>query len=281
MIKKRIIFTDKSDLVLKAYLKDINKYKLLSQEEIGSLIKSAQEGDITARNKIVNANLRFVVTIAKQFQNRGVSLMDLINSGNEGLIRSITKYNPDLNVTFLSYAVWWIKQAILNAIYWQGRDIRLPSSQQLIINSISETTNKFLKEHHRFPSSEEIAEITKIPVQQIDFLSQYSNSIVSVDDYVGDEEDSYQVCDLIPDNSTPLEEEVNRHFVTQELIKHINKLTIREQDLIKMLFGIGMQKINNRTIADMYGVGDERIRQMKEKALAKLRKGCFNLKSLL
>ena len=281
MIKKRIIFTDKSDLILKAYLKDINKYKLLSPDEVGSLVKLAQNGDIDARDKVVNANLRFVVTVAKQFQNRGVPLMDLIASGNEGLIRSVNKFNPDLGITFLSYSVWWIRQAILNAIYWQGKDIRLPLSQQLLVNSIAETTNKFIKEHYRFPSSEEISEITKIPVQQIDFLSQYANKIVSVDEYVGDEEESHQVCEIIPDNNPPLEDEVNKKFVTEELIKYINKLTIREHDLIRMLFGIGMQKIHSKVIAEMYGVGGERIRQMKEKALQKLRKNTSKLKDLI
>ena len=281
MIKKRIIFTDKSDLILKAYLKDINKYKLLSPDEVGPLVKLAQNGDIDARDKVVNANLRFVVTVAKQFQNRGVPLMDLIASGNEGLIRSVNKFNPDLGITFLSYSVWWIRQAILNAIYWQGKDIRLPLSQQLLVNSIAETTNKFIKEHYRFPSSEEISEITKIPVQQIDFLSQYANKIVSVDEYVGDEEESHQVCEIIPDNNPPLEDEVNKKFVTEELIKYINKLTIREHDLIRMLFGIGMQKIHSKVIAEMYGVGGERIRQMKEKALQKLRKNTSKLKDLI
>lgn len=281
MIKKRIIFTDKSDLVLKAYLKDINKYKLLNPEEIGSLVKSAQEGDNEARNQVVNANLRFVVTVAKQFQNRGVPLMDLINSGNEGLIRAVTKYNPDLGVTFLSYSVWWIKQAILNAIYWQGKDIRLPLSQQLIVNTIAETTNKFVKEHCRFPSPEEISELTNIPIQQIDFLSQYANKVVSVDDYVGDEEESHQVCEIIPDNNPPLEDEINKKFVAAELLKYINKLTDREHDLIRMLFGIGMQKVNTKVIAEMYGVGNERIRQMKEKALSKLRKNTAKLKNMI
>ena len=281
MIKK-IIFTDRSDSLLNSYLRDISKYKILEYSEINELIKKAQEGDEKAREKVVNSNLRFVVTVAKQFQNRGLPLMDLISSGNEGLMKAVDKFDVERGVTFLSYAIWWIKQSIYNSIYWQAKEIRLPMSQQLLVNAITDCIDKFLKEHHRQPSPMEISELTEIPVEQIDFLAQYSNKLVSVDELIGGDEENSQVCDIIPDGEMPLEDVVNKSYVTSELERMLDQLTTREHDLICMLFGIGMSAVNPKVIADMYGVGGERIRQMKEAALAKIRKKFTNnLKALL
>lgn len=279
---KKVIFTDRSNSLLASYLKDISKYKILDPDEIVKLVKSAQEGDSIAKEKVVQSNLRFVVTIAKQFQNRGIPLMDLISSGNEGLIKAIDKFDVTRGVTFLSYAVWWIRQSIYNSIYWQAREIRLPMSQQLLVMSILDATNKFLQTNCRNPSSEEISEITGIPRDQIDYLSQFSNKLVSVDDFIGGDEENSQVCDIIPDGEPLLDEQVNKSYVTKELESLLSKLTVREHDLMCMLFGIGMPSVNPKIIAEMYGVGNERIRQMKEGALAKLRRRFSNqLKNLL
>ena len=281
MIKK-VIFTDRSDSLLTAYLRDISRYKILECSEINELIEKAQQGDEIAREKVVNANLRFVVTVAKQFQNRGLPLMDLISSGNEGLMKAVDKFDTKRGVTFLSYAIWWIRQSIYNSIYWQAKEIRLPMSQQLLVNTITDCIDKFLKEHHRNPSSIEISEITEIPVEQIDFLSQFSNKLVSVDDFIGGDEENSQVCDVIPGDEEPLEEVVNKQYVTDEIKGMLSRLTIREHDLLCMYFGIGMPKVNAKVIADMYGVGNERVRQMKEAALAKLKKRFSNkLKTLI
>jgi RNA polymerase primary sigma factor len=281
MIKK-VIFTDRSDSLLTAYLRDISRYKILECSEINELIEKAQQGDKIAREKVVNANLRFVVTVAKQFQNRGLPLMDLISSGNEGLMKAVDKFDTKRGVTFLSYAIWWIRQSIYNSIYWQAKEIRLPMSQQLLVNTITDCIDKFLKEHHRNPSSIEISEITEIPVEQIDFLAQFSNKLVSVDDFIGGDEENSQVCDVIPGDEEPLEDVVNKQYVTDEIKGILSRLTIREHDLLCMYFGIGMPKVNAKVIADMYGVGNERIRQMKEAALAKLKKRFSNkLKTLI
>jgi RNA polymerase primary sigma factor len=269
---KKIIFTDRTDSLLNTYLQNISKYKILESSEINELIKNAQEGDMIAREKVINANLRFVITVAKQFQNRGIPLMDLISTGNIGLMKAIDKFDTERGVTFLSYAIWWIKQSIFNSIYWQSKEIRLPMSQQLLVNTITDTIDKFIKEHHRSPSSIEISEITNIPSEQIDFLAQYSNKLVSVDDFIGGDEDNSQVCDVIPDEGPELEDTVNKVFVNEELYRILDGLTDREHDLLRMLFGIGMPQISTKVIADMYGVCGERIRQMKEAALAKIRK---------
>ena len=281
-MNKKVIFTDHSDSLLTSYLRDISRYKILEASEIASLILKAQQGDNTARAKVVQANLRFVVTIAKQFQNRGIPLMDLISSGNEGLLKSIDKFDTTKGVAFLSYAVWWIKQSIYNSIYWQSKEIRLPMSQQLLVINILEATNKFIQKNHRNPSSVEISEITDIPVEQIDYLAQFSNKLVSVDDFIGGDEENNQVCDIIPDGELPIDDEVNKIYITQELEHILSKLTIREHDLMCMLYGIGMPTVNAKIVADMYGVGGERIRQMKEGALAKIRRRFSNrLKNLL
>lgn len=254
----------------------------MDSDEVTRLICEAQKGDDVAREQVIKSNLRFVVTIAKQFQNRGIPLMDLISSGNEGLMKAIDKFDPERGVTFLSYAVWWIRQSIYNSIYWQAREIRLPMSQQLLVISILDATNKFLQSHDRNPSSEEISEMTDIPREQIDYLAQFSNKLVSVDDFIGGDEENSQVCDVIPDGEDPLDEQVNKIYVAKEIENLLSKLTIREHDLICMLFGIGMAPVNPKIIADMYGVGGERIRQMKEGALAKLRRRSSNqLKNLL
>lgn len=281
-MNKKIIYTDYKDELLNSYLKDIAKYKILDSSEVAILIPKAQSGDIEARDKIITSNLRFVVTIAKHYQNRGIPLMDLIAAGTEGLIKSVDKYDITKGTVFLTYAGWWIKQCIYNTIYAHGDEIRLPISQRLLVIKILDTTNKFLQDNGRVPSSEEISEITGIDISQIDYLAQFSNKIVSVDDFIGGDEENSQVCDIIPDGEIPLEDQINKGFVLSELKSILSKLTIREHDLLCMLYGIGMEPINSKIIADMYGVSGERIRQIKEGALAKIRRLFKNkLKSLI
>lgn len=271
-MQSKVIFTDNKDPLLVTYLRDISKYKILDSSEINELIIEAQKGNDAARNKVVNSNLRFVVTIAKQFQHRGVPLMDLIEAGNLGLIYSVDKFNVDKGFTFLSYAVWWIKQFIYKSIYWTSKVVRLPMSQQLLVNSITSTIESFIKEHHRNPSPMEISELTNIPLDQVDFLAQFSSKVVSIDDYIGGDEENNQICDIIPDNNVPLDDLLNHEYLSKELEKILGELSIREHDLLCMLFGIGIPPVNQKVIANMFGVGRERIRQMKEGALDKLRR---------
>ena len=280
-MSKKVIFTDRSNELLNSYLKDISKYKILEGPEIAKLVLEAHEGNEKSKNKVVQSNLRFVVTIAKQFQHRGIPLMDLIAAGNEGLIKAVDKFDPERGVTFLSYAVWWIKQAIFKTIYLNGRDIRLPMSQQLLVNRILDATNKFMQKNNRNPSSEEISEMTGIPTDQIDYLAQFSNKLVSVDDFIGGDEENSQVCDIIPDGEPPLEDEVNKAYVREEINHYLNKLTVREHDILVMYFGFGMEAVPPKIIAAMYGVGTERVRQIKEGALNKLERRFGNKLKML
>ena len=272
MNKKKIIFTDYKDELLNSYLRDISKYKVLDSSEVAILISKAQKGDEQAREKIITSNLRFVVSIAKQFQNRGIPLVDLISSGIEGLIKSVDKYDPTKKTVFLTYAGWWIKQCIYNTIYANGEGIRLPISQRLLVIKILDATNKFSQRYSRNPSTEELVELTGIDSAQIDFLAQFSNKVLSIDDYIKGDEEKNQLKDVIPDSDPLLDDQINKKLVLSNLDQMLNILSDREQDLIRMLFGIGMNPVESKIISDMFGVGKERIRQMKETALRKLKK---------
>ena len=280
-MSKKIIYTDYKDELLNSYLKEISKYKVLDSSEVADLISKAQAGDRQARDKVITSNLRFVVTIAKQYQNRGISLMDLIAAGTEGLIKSVDKFDVNRGTVFLTYAGWWIKQCIYNTIYAYSGDIRLPISQRLLVIKILDATNEYLQKYSHNPSVEELSEITGISTSQINFLSQFSNKSLSLDDFIGDEEGN-QLQDVIPDNSPLLDDQVNKNLVLSNLDDMLDALTDREHDLIRMLFGIGMEAVDSTTISEMFGVGKERIRQMKEAALDKLKKKFYNqLKGLL
>lgn len=281
-MSKKVIYTDYKDELLNSYLKDIAKYKVLDSSEVAILISKAQSGDEVARNKVITSNLRFVVTIAKQYQNRGVSLMDLISAGTEGLIKSVDKFDVTRGTVFLTYAGWWIKQCIYNTIYAHGDEIRLPISQRLLVIKILDTTNKFIQTHSRNPSVEELVDLTGIEAAQIDYLSQFSNKLLSIDDFIGGDEEGNQLCDVIPDNAPLLDDQINRKFVLDDLDKMLDTLSFREQDLLRMYFGIGMDPVDTKNISEMFGVGKERIRQMKEAALNRLKKRFSNqLKGLL
>ena len=281
-MSKKIIYTDYKDELLNSYLKDISKYKVLDSSEVAILISKAQAGDEKAREQVITSNLRFVVTIAKQYQNRGIALMDLIEAGTEGLIKNVDKFVVNRGTVFLTYAGWWIKQCIYNTMYANGESIRLPISQRLLVIKILDATNKFTQKYSRNPSIEELVELTGIEAAQIDFLSQFSNKTLSIDDFVGGDEEGAQLCDVIPDNEPLLDEQINRKFVLADLDNMIDTLSNREQDLIRMLFATGMDPVDTKTVSEMFGVGKERIRQMKEAALGRLKKKFSNqLKGLI
>lgn len=268
---KKIIFTDRKNPILAAYLKDINKYKIHPPEVIVELAAQAQQGDLQARDEIIKSNLRFVITIAKQFQNRGVPLMDLIEEGSCGLIYAINKFDASRGTPFINYAVYWIKQFIYQAVYWTGKSIRLPISQHIKVIQLLKASNEFAKTHSRTPSPLELSNITGISLSDIDYLSQFANKLVSVDEFLGGDSDNNQVCDIIPAKETPLDDSVNREFLCNELEKILAKLTVREHDVICLLFGLNHEPMEGVQIGELYGIGPERVRQIKDSALKKLR----------
>lgn len=270
-MSKPIIFTDHTDPILTAYLKEISKFPIYPANEIVKFIEKAQNGDLEARDIVVRSNLRFVVTIAKQWQGRGVPLMDLISEGNNGLLYAIGKFDINRGTPFISYAVHWIKQYIYQAIYWNGREIRLPVSQQVKIIQLLKADSDFAKSNLRNPSPSELSEITGIDEEDIHFLSQFSNKLISVDDFLGGDPENNQICDVIPDREPLLDETINKEYLHEQLEKILSKLSIREHDIICLLFGLGREPLENKVIGDLFGVGTERIRQIKENALKKLR----------
>ena len=270
-MSKPIIFTDHTDPILTAYLKEISKFPIYPANEIVKFIEKAQNGDLEARDIVVRSNLRFVVTIAKQWQGRGVPLMDLISEGNNGLLYAIGKFDINRGTPFISYAVHWIKQYIYQAIYWNGREIRLPVSQQVKIIQLLKAESDFAKSNLRNPSPSELSEITGIDEEDIHFLSQFSNKLISVDDFLGGDPENNQVCDIIPDREPLLDETINKEYLYEQLEKILSKLSIREHDIVCLLFGLGREPLENKVIGDLFGVGTERIRQIKENALKKLR----------
>lgn len=268
---KRIIFTDRKNPILSAYLKDISKYTIFPPEIIAELAVQAQQGDLHARDMIIKSNLRFVITIAKQFQNRGVPLMDLISEGSCGLIYAINKFDPERGTPFINYAVYWIKQFIYQAVYWTGKPIRLPVSQHIKVIQLLKASNSFAKTHSRPPSAQELANITGIDLSDIDYLSQFANKLVSVDEFLGGDSDNNQVCDIIPAKEIPLEDVIDRTFLNKELEKILSKLTVREHDVICLLFGINREPMESPQIGNLFGIGSERVRQIKDSALKKLK----------
>ena len=270
-VSKPIIFTDHTDPVLTAYLKEISKFPIYPANEIVKFIEKAQNGDLEARDIVVRSNLRFVVTIAKQWQGRGVPLMDLISEGNNGLLYAIEKFDINRGTPFITYAVHWIKQYIYQAIYWTGREIRLPVSQQVKIIQLLKAEADFAKSNLRNPSPSELSEITGIDEEDINFLSQFSNKLISVDDFLGGDSENNQVCDVIPDKEPLLDETINKEYLYEQLEKILSKLSIREHDIICLFFGLGREPLENKVIGDLFGVGTEKLRQIKENALKELR----------
>lgn len=282
-MSKQIIYTDNKDPLLVAYMKDIRSFPIYPNEEINKFIMEAKTGNTKARDKIIKSNLRFVITLAKKFQGRGVPLIDLISEGNIGISAAIDHFNPDLGVPFISYAAYWIKLYIYQSIYQGGRTIRLPVNQQIKIVKIVQAEQQLLKELGRTPSTEEIASKSGIPPEDIDYLAQFATKLVSVDDSAGKDEDSGTVLELIQDKREDVEKDVNKSFIYQEINTILSCLGDREHDIIVLLFGIGCEPLPGPEIGQLFGIGNERIRQIKDKALYKLRhvhgkriKNCYN-----
>lgn len=266
-----IIYTDGKDPTLTKYLKEISKYKIYSQDEIRQFIVEAQKGNLKARDIIIKSHLRFVVSLAKKWQGRGVPLLDLISEGSMGLIHAIDKYDLNREVPFINYAAHWIKQYLYQTVYWTGREIRLPVSQQLKVIKICKASNEFIKTHGRNPTSIEIAAITGLSEKDINYLSQFSNKVISTDDHLGGDSENNQVGDVIPDQEPLLDEKINKEYLYNEIERLFNKLSIREHDVICLLFGLGVPPMDTKTVGDLYGIGAERVRQIKDNAFKKLK----------
>ena len=263
--------TNRESASLDKYLQEIGREELVSPEEEVELAQRIRKGDQVALEKLTRANLRFVVSVAKQYQNQGLSLPDLINEGNLGLIKAAEKFDETRGFKFISYAVWWIRQSILQALAEQSRLVRLPLNQVGSLNKINKALSKFEQENERQPSSEELSEMIDVPKDKISDTLRVSGRHVSVDAPFVEGEDN-SLLDVLPNDDSP---SADRVLVNESLNTEIERalltLSSREREIIKSFFGIGCQEMTLEEIGERFGLTRERVRQIKEKAIRRLK----------
>ena len=263
--------TNRESAALEKYLQEIGHEELLTTDEEVALAQQIRKGDRKALEKLTKANLRFVVSVAKQYQNQGLSLPDLINEGNLGLIKAAEKFDETRGFKFISYAVWWIRQSILQAIAEQSRLVRIPLNQVGSVNKINRAQNKFEQEHERRPNVNEIAEKTDLPEEKVEDAIKANSRHVSVDAPFADG-DNNSLLDILTDSSSPMaDNELVKESLRDEIKRALNMLDERERNILEAVFGIGQPEMTYAEIGDKYGLSRERVRQIKEKALRRLR----------
>jgi RNA polymerase primary sigma factor len=235
------------------------------------LAQRIKKGDQAALEKLTRANLRFVVSVAKQYQNQGLSLPDLINEGNLGLIKAAEKFDETRGFKFISYAVWWIRQSILQALAEQSRIVRLPLNQVGSLNKINKAFSKFEQEHERRPSAEELAETLDLPADKVADTMRVSGRHVSVDAPFVDGEDNSLLDVLVNSDSPNADRALIQESLSREIHRSLATLTERESDIVRLFFGIGCQEMTLEEIGERFGLTRERVRQIKEKAIRRLR----------
>ena len=264
--------TNRESASLDKYLQEIGREELVSPEEEVELAQRIRKGDQEALEKLTRANLRFVVSVAKQYQNQGLSLPDLINEGNLGLIKAAEKFDETRGFKFISYAVWWIRQSILQALAEQSRIVRLPLNQVGSLNKINKALGKFEQENERQPSTDELAEMIDIPKDKIADTLRVSGRHVSVDAPFVEGEDN-SLLDVLPNDDSPSADRgLTNESLSTEIERALQILTPREREIIKSFFGIGCQEMTLEEIGERLDLTRERVRQIKEKAIRKLKK---------
>lgn len=263
--------TNRESASLDKYLQEIGREELISVSEEVELAQKIRNGDHAALERLTRANLRFVVSVAKQYQNQGLSLPDLINEGNLGLIRAAQKFDETRGFKFISYAVWWIRQSILQALAEQSRIVRLPLNQVGSLNKISKELAKFEQENERRPSAEELAERLGMPVDKISDTLKVSGRHISVDAPFVEGEDN-SLLDVLPNDDSPMaDQSLNQESLAKEVDRALKQLYDREREIVKMFFGIGYPEMTLEEIGEKFGLTRERVRQIKEKAIKRLK----------
>ncbi|MGN0086156.1 MAG: RNA polymerase sigma factor RpoD/SigA [Alloprevotella sp.] len=276
--------TNRDNEALTKYLQDISREAMVSPEEEVDLAQRIRRGDQQALDRLILANLRFVVSVAKQYQGQGLGLIDLINEGNMGLIKAARMFDDTRGFKFISYAVWWIRQSILQAIADQSRMIRMPSNQVGLINRIGRFRNQFVQDNEREPTNVEIAEALDLDPDKVKTVLESSNRPLSVDAPITDGEET-NMLDLYTneDTAAPTDRKLVTESLKRELSDLLNTLPEKEARVLRMHFGLGCQEASLDEIAEKLGLSRERVRQIREKAIGLLRatKGSETLKSYL
>lgn len=267
-------FTNRESKSLDQYLQEIGKVNLLTPDEEVDLAIKIRKGDGDAQEKLVRANLRFVVSVAKQFQNKGLSLGDLINEGNLGLIKAAKRFDETRGFKFISYAVWWIRQGIMSALADHQRAVRLPLNRVNNLTKISKAYRDLEQEYERKPTTEELARILEMTAEEVAYSLQISARYVSMDAPLkSGDENKNSLMDVLPNDNQPLpDNSLMKESLKNEITNVLSTLNAREAEVIRLSFGIGRnQKATLEEIGDRFNLTRERIRQIKEKALRKLR----------
>ncbi len=263
--------TNRESASLDKYLQEIGREELISPSEEVELAQRIKQGDQKALDKLTRANLRFVVSVAKQSQNQGLSLPDLIDEGNLGLIRAAQKFDETRGFKFISYAVWWIRQSILQALAEQSRIVRLPLNQVGSLNKITKEMARFEQENERRPSTEELAERLDMAVDKVSDTIQVSGRHISVDAPFVEGEDN-SLLDVLTNDDSPLaDSDLNKESLSKEVDRALRQLYDREREILKMFFGIGCQEMTLEEIGAKFELTRERVRQIKEKAIRRLK----------
>lgn len=263
--------TNRESASLDKYLQEIGREELISVEEEVELAAKIRKGDRRALDKLTKANLRFVVSVAKQYQNQGLSLPDLINEGNLGLIKAAEKFDETRGFKFISYAVWWIRQSILQALAEQARIVRLPLNQVGSLNKITKALAKFEQENERRPSMEELANLLDVPVDKIGDTMKVQGRHISVDAPFVEGEDNSLLDVLVNDDSPMADKMLVNESLSKEIDRALDTLSYREKEIICMFFGIGRHEYTLEEIGEQFDLTRERVRQIKEKAIRRLR----------
>ena len=266
-LKINASITRRDGEILDKYLQDIGREPMLSPDEEVELARRIRKGDRNALDRLVRANLRFVVSVAKQYQNQGLALPDLINEGNLGLIKAAEKFDETRGFKFISYAVWWIRQSILQALAEQSLIVRLPLNQVGSLNKIQRAIADFEQENQRRPSPQEIADQLDIPIDKVKESYRMSGRSVSMDTPLSNGEDNTLLDVMSDTDSAPTDALLNHESLALELKRALQNLPDRERDIVESCYGIGCEELSLEEIGLRFGLTRERVRQIKEKAL--------------
>jgi len=272
IFKAQRITSQDSQFLTSTYMKDIRRYPLLSLDEEKEVVAKVKEGDERAKNKLICSNLRFVITVAKQYQYKGLDLADLISAGNLGLIEAVDKYDPEKNYRFINYAAWWIRHSIFQALTEQSRTIRIPFSRADTLRRIKQGTNEFLKEHEREPTIDELLVYMDVEKDTLQSVLQAYAKNTSLDATFDSDEETGTLVDVLNNPNSPrADDDLLSSEERTRVMNMLTFLTDREHDVICLYFGLGMEQTSTDFISRKFGIGEERARQLVKNTIKKLK----------